>query len=85
MCCLCQSKLGDIIYDDIYILILEIYFELNSNYESRVLMLGLCIFTGFNEFVTMIRSNAFDVIVVTETWFASGMGYSTIMIPGFNF
>lgn len=43
------------------------------------------IFTGFNEFVSMVLENEFDVISITETWLSDEVDPVVIQIPGYTF
>lgn len=43
------------------------------------------IFTGFNEFTTLILENDFDIVMVTETWLSDDVSSDVVVIPGYRF
>ena len=43
------------------------------------------IFTGFDEFSTLVLTNKLDIIFVTETWLTDGVGSQAVSLPEYNF
>lgn len=41
--------------------------------------------SGFNDFVTIVLENGFDIVGITETWLSNDVATEAVNIPGYSF